>query len=133
MSTLIELPIEQILLFGLLLIITGSFLPKIIWKLFSFDKKVQKIKSQTKSSEVRTGKIAESLAPLTDQFPVKIDETGSTLSFLGNPIDYIHFAPDGSVTFIEVKSGNAKLNKAQRQIRNAITNGDVYWKEVKIK
>lgn len=86
-----------------------------------------KVTSQKKSSEVRLGHIAETLAPFLDQFEFEPEEC----SFLGQPIDYISFGQD-SVTFIEVKSGNSQLSAKQRKIRDQIKNGKVKWTEVRI-
>jgi predicted Holliday junction resolvase-like endonuclease len=88
----------------------------------------KKITSQKKSSEVRLGGIAETLAPFLDQFDFEPEEC----TFLGKPIDYISFADD-EITFIEVKSGNSKLNARQRHIRDQIKSKLVSWKEIKIK
>jgi predicted Holliday junction resolvase-like endonuclease len=87
-----------------------------------------KVTSQKKSSEVRLGHIAETLAPFLDQFEFEPEEC----SFLGQPIDYISFGQD-EVTFIEVKSGKSQLSTKQRKIRDQILDGKVAWKEVRIK
>lgn len=88
----------------------------------------KKVLSQKKSSEVRLGHIAETLAPFLDQF----DFDPESCTFLGKPIDYISF-DDDQITFIEVKSGNSQLNAKQRHIRDQIKAGLVSWKEVRIK
>ena len=88
----------------------------------------KKILSQKKSSEVRLGAIAETLAPFLNQF--KFDP--ETCTFLGKPIDYISFG-DKEITFIEIKSGNSQLNQNQRKIRDQIKNNKVSWKEIRIK
>jgi predicted Holliday junction resolvase-like endonuclease len=88
----------------------------------------KKIVSQKKSSEVRLGGIAETLAPFLDQF--EFDPENCT--FLGKPIDYISFGKD-AITLIEVKSGNSQLNKKQRQIRDQVKDNLVEWKEIRIK
>tara|TARA_B110000305_G_C19462583_1_gene655592 strand:- start:3061 stop:3651 length:591 start_codon:yes stop_codon:yes gene_type:complete len=87
----------------------------------------KKILSQKKSSEVRLGNIAETLAPFLDQFNFDPE----TCTFLGKPIDYISFAEEG-ITIIEVKSGKSQLNSKQRQIRDQIKDGLVSWKEIRI-
>ena len=58
-----------------------------------------KVTSQKKSSEVRLGHIAETLAPFLDQFEFEPEEC----SFLGQPIDYVSFGQK-EITFIEIKS-----------------------------
>jgi len=86
-----------------------------------------KVTSQKKSSEVRLGHIAETLAPFLDQFEFEPEEC----SFLGQPIDYVSFGQD-DITFIEVKSGKSQLSSKQRKIRDQIKDGKVKWKEVRI-
>lgn len=88
----------------------------------------KKVVSQKKSSEVRLGGIAETLAPFLDQF--EFDPENCT--FLGKPIDYISFGDD-EITFIEVKSGNSQLNSKQRYIRDQVKSKLVKWKEIRIK
>ena len=87
----------------------------------------KKTLSQKKSSEVRLGNIAETLAPFLDQF----DFDPENCIFLGRPIDYISFE-DEVVTLIEVKSGKSQLNPKQRHIRDLIKNKQVAWKEIRI-
>ena len=93
----------------------------------------QSLLSQKKSSEVRTGKVAEVLAPFIDSFPVDVKKPGTSTVFLGQPIDYIHFNPEEGITFIEVKSGNSDLSTDQRKIKKTIESGKVFWKQVQIK
>ena len=88
----------------------------------------KKVFSQKKSSEVRLGSIAETLAPFLDQF--EFDPENCT--FIGKPIDYISFGDD-EITFIEVKSGQSKLNSKQRHIRDQVKAKLVGWKEIRIK
>lgn len=88
----------------------------------------RKVVHQKKSSEVRLGHIAETLAPFLDQF--EFDPENCT--FLGKPIDYISFGDD-EITIIEVKSGNSQLNQKQRHIRDLVKNKSVKWKEIRIK
>ena len=88
----------------------------------------KKVFSQKKSSEVRLGGIAETLAPFLDQF--EFDPENCT--FLGKPIDYISFGED-EITFIEVKSGKSQLNQKQRFIRDQVKAKKVSWKEIRIK
>lgn len=84
--------------------------------------------SQKKSSEIRLGNIAETLAPFLDQFDFNPEEC----VFIGKPIDYISFGQD-EITIIEVKSGKSQLNANQRRIRDQVKSNSVVWKEVRIK
>lgn len=79
-----------------------------------------KLLGQKKSSEVRTGKIAEQVAPFLQDYPLSPE----TARFIGEPIDFIHF-DDDAVTFVEVKSGRSQLSKKQRLIRDMIKEGKV--------
>ena len=87
----------------------------------------KKIVSQKKSSEVRLGNIAETLAPFLDQFSFDPE----TCVFLGRPIDYISF-DDEIITFIEIKTGKSQLSTKQRHIRDLIKSKQVGWKEIRI-
>ena len=79
-----------------------------------------KLFSQKKSSEVRTGKITEQIAPFLADYPLN----SQTARFIGDPIDFVHFDED-MVTFVEVKSGKSQLSKKQRNIRDLIKEGKV--------
>ncbi|MAG59314.1 hypothetical protein CMO96_00800 [Candidatus Woesebacteria bacterium] len=87
----------------------------------------KKLLSQKKSSEVRLGHISETIAPFLESFEFNPEEC----SFLGKPIDYISFSKE-AITIVEIKSGRAQLTKKQRQIRDLIKDGKVYWKEIRI-
>ncbi len=79
-----------------------------------------KLLSQKKSSEVRTGKIAEQISPFLSDYPLD----PRTARFIGDPIDFVHFDEE-KVTFVEVKSGKSQLSKKQRHIRDLIKEGKV--------
>jgi predicted Holliday junction resolvase-like endonuclease len=79
-----------------------------------------KLLGQKKSSEVRTGKITEQIAPFLEDYPLD----SRTAKFIGDPIDFVHFDEE-KVTFVEVKSGKSQLSKKQRQIRDLIKAGKV--------
>ena len=89
-------------------------------KLKLSEQQYNKLNSQKKSSEVRTGKIAEQISPFLDDYPMD----PSTARFIGDPIDFVHFDED-KVTFVEVKSGKSQLSKKQRNIRDKIKEGKV--------
>jgi predicted Holliday junction resolvase-like endonuclease len=88
----------------------------------------KKLLSQKKSSEVLTGHIAEKFVPFLKSFKHKPRQT----QFLGMPIDFIAFGDD-EVTFIEVKSGNSRLNPNQKRIKQLILDKKVKWEEIRIK
>lgn len=86
-----------------------------------------------KSRAVLTGKFSESMAPFLPDFPWEAIEA----RFLGNPVDFIVFdgiEQDGPVTvvIVEIKSGDARLSKKQRRIREAIEEKRVEWHEIRV-
>lgn len=100
----------------------------LLWKLFSFDK----ILEQKKSAEVRMGKIAETLSPMLEDFPIDIHKAGTSTVFLGQPVDYMHFDPEHGITFIEVKSGESKLSPNQRKLKSLVQKGKVRWVDFQV-
>lgn len=105
----------------------------ILWWLFSFDAKVAGLLHQKKSSEVKLGKIAESLAPILDDFPVDVHKLGTSTVYLGQPVDFIHFDPEDGIFFIEVKSGDSKLNSTQKKLKALIEEGRVEWIDFRVR
>jgi len=89
---------------------------------------IRKVVHQRKSSEVRTGQIAEQMAPFLEDFPYDPKKA----SFLGNPIDFVVFDEEG-VHFVEVKSGKSRLSSVQRRIRDSIKAGSVSFELYRIK
>lgn len=88
-----------------------------------------KILSQKKSSEVRTGQIAENFAPLLTNFPYKPKDC----HFLGMPTDFLVFDLDSErIVFLEVKSGQARESKKQNKIRKIINEGNVFYERIQI-
>ena len=87
-----------------------------------------------RSGSVSKGKVVEHFAP----FLVSDDLNPNEIVFMGSPIDLISFSnidnnKELSIDFLEIKSGNATLNKKQRLIRNAIFNKRVFYKKVMLK
>ncbi len=85
-------------------------------------------KSEKTAVAVGIGKIIEKIFPAHKNF----DLIPSDCRFLAEPIDMIIF--DGvsenkvdKITFMDVKTGGATLNKHQRQIRDAINDHNVKW------
>jgi predicted Holliday junction resolvase-like endonuclease len=108
-------------------------LKALLWWIFSFEPRIQKILSQKKSSEVRLGRITEQLSPLHEDFPVDIKKPGTQTVFIGQPVDFIHFDSEEGVTFIEVKSGGAKLTPFQKQLKALIEQGKVRWESFRVR
>lgn len=109
---------------GIVLILGILFLAKLS---FNYRQRWITVLSQKKSSEVRLGQITEHLVPFLRQF--NYDPKRS--HFLGMPVDYIIFEDD-KIVFLEVKTGNARLNSNQQQIKKLVTEGKVVWEEMRI-
>ena len=88
-----------------------------------------------KSKEVVTGKVAEQLVPFREDFPYNPRDC----RFLGGPIDLIIF--DGltegaleQIVLVEVKTGRTgALSRRERQVRNIVDLGEVYFKLLHVK
>jgi len=80
-----------------------------------------------KSSEVRLGKIGENLAPFLNGWPW----VPRQFRFLGNPVDGIQFNDD-EIIFVEIKTGNARLSKGQKNTKELIKAGKVSFVTFKI-
>ena len=91
-----------------------------------------------RSRYVLKGKIAEHMVPMyKDVF--KYDP--SDARFLGAPLDYVIFdgytaVKDGNsdepitVVLADIKTGNAKLNRTERKIKEAVDQGRVRWETI---
>jgi len=103
-------------------------------------KEAQK-RSNNMQRNVLKGQIGEQFTPFITDFPYN----PSDCRFMGEPIDYIifqnlHECADGNVPIedvqliiAEVKTGNARLNQRQKIIKQVIENGQVSFKELRIK
>jgi len=112
---------------GLILLV--AFL---LTRLLAARQRHRSLSRQLQGSRVRGGHVAESLAPLIDDFPVEVGKAGTATLFLGQPVDYVHFDPDDGVTFIEIKSGRASLSSRQRRFRELVEAGQVRWRTYRI-
>lgn len=93
-----------------------------------------------RSRYVLKGKIAEHMVPMyRDVF--KYDP--SDARFIGAPIDYLIFdgytaVKDGNsdepitVVLADIKTGNAKLNRTERKIKEAVEQGRVLWETIRL-
>ena len=86
-----------------------------------------------KSRAVLGGQFSEQLAPYLPDFPYSPSE----VRFIGKPIDFLVFKGADSknideVVFVEVKSGKAKINAHEKNLKNAIEKKRVRWEEYRI-
>ena len=85
------------------------------------------------SRSVLGGQFSEQLAPYLPNFEYLPTEC----RFLGKPIDFIVFKgmdekKIDEVVFVEVKSGNSKLNAHEKNLKEAIDKKRVKWVEYRI-
>ncbi len=99
---------------------------------YAFEKKVPDIRKDAivKSRAVLGGQFSEQLAPYLPNFPF----TPTEVRFIGKPIDFIVFRGIDQknieeVIFVEVKSGSAQLNPAEKSLKAAILAKKVSWEE----
>ena len=100
----------------------------------SASEKEARKKAISSSKATTRGLIAEIFVPFSDDFNFNPRDC----RFLGDPIDYIVFEglSDNNVsgiTIIEVKTGNGKLTPRQKQIKDAVNNFSVSWKQIRLK
>ncbi len=101
-----------------------------------------KLRKETadRSRQVLKGKIAEQIVPLLRSV-FRYDPADAR--FIGAPIDYIIFdgytrAKDSgsrepiTIVFADVKTGNARLSRTERQIRDAVREGRVKWETIRL-
>lgn len=87
-----------------------------------------------RSGSVSKGKVIEHFAP----FLIDDIYNPNEIVFIGSPIDLISFTnidneKELSIDFLEIKSGNASLNKKQRLIEGAIEEQRVFYRKVMLK
>ena len=85
-------------------------------------------RSERAAVSVGIGKIIEKILPTHKDF----DIVASDCRFLGDPIDMIVF--DGAsenkiehISFMEIKTGAARLNDHQKMVRDAVNDHNVEW------
>jgi len=91
-------------------------------------KKLATERATITTAAVNIGKILEKVLPTMDDFRWALPDC----RFLGDPIDLVTFNgccqnKIDSISFIEVKSGNARLNKNQRLVKDAVQDKKVRY------
>ncbi|MEK6760584.1 MAG: Holliday junction resolvase-like protein [Nanoarchaeota archaeon] len=128
------LTISAIILFLLIGIIIGHIIGTMrrnkYWKEQILEERKDAI---AKSRATLGGLFSEQLAPYLPDFPYSPSE----VRFIGKPIDFVVFKGADNkqideVVFVEVKSGKAKINNHEKNLKNAIEKGKVRWEEYRI-
>ena len=111
------------------------FLLLIIQKI-SFMKKSRNLRKDAikRSKAVIGGQVAEQIAPLLPDFPSPLADA----RFIGKPVDFIAFPgleksdKVKEILLIEVKTGNSALSEREKEVRRAVEEGRVKYKEYRI-
>lgn len=87
------------------------------------------IRTEIITRSVNIGQITEKLLPSSNKFGYKTNDCVAIFK----PIDYLSFNglsknDISSISFIEVKTGNAQLSSAQKKIKNLVEAGNVSLK-----
>ena len=93
------------------------------------NKKLTTEKATITTRSVNIGKNLEKILPIMEDFKWQLPDC----RFLGDPIDLLTFNGLSvnnidSISFIEVKSGNAKLNKNQKLVKEAVEDNRVKYR-----
>lgn len=99
----------------------------LIYFIAKFLREISKLKSEKKSISVIHGQSMEELIPFSKNFPYNYQN----FKFIGDPVDGIVFNND-KIVFVEIKTGNSRLNKKQERIKNLVENKEVYWEEIRV-
>ncbi|MBU0907176.1 MAG: hypothetical protein KKD18_01395 [Nanoarchaeota archaeon] len=102
-------------------------------RLFKDSEKVIRLKSVSSSRRSLVGKFIERFVPFLSKVPYE----PSDMHFIGSPIDYIVFEglhEDNvqRVVFVEVKTGESKLTKREKSLKEAVERKKVSWKEINV-
>ena len=102
-------------------------------KLFKDSEKIIRTKSVSSSRRSLVGKFIERFIPFLKKLPYE----PSDMHFLGQPVDYIvfqglHEDKIDRVIFVEVKTGQSKLTKREKSLKETIEKKRVGWKEINI-
>ena len=93
------------------------------------NKKLTSEKATITTRSVNIGKTLEKILPIMEDFKWQLPDC----RFLGDPIDLLTFNGLSvnnidSISFIEVKSGKARLNKHQKLVKEAVEDNRVRYK-----
>lgn len=125
--------------FGVItLLLVVLFIGYLIGKYISkkeYKEKIPEIRETAikQSRAVLSGQFSEQIAPYMPDFPYKPTEA----RFIGKPVDFIVFKgmddkKINEVVFVEVKTGQSKLNDVEKTLKSAIENKNVLWHEYKV-
>jgi predicted Holliday junction resolvase-like endonuclease len=130
---LLALLVAAAVVIALLLIRDGLYRARHKWT--DDDLKTARVDSINRSRSTVSGKVGEHFAPLLPEFLLQFNPKDAR--FLGSPVDFVVFdgLDAGKVTgvcFVVVKTGRATLTARERQIRNAVAEGNVSFQTLAV-
>lgn len=133
MDTVILIIIALLIMIILSFIAGKSLGKRIMFEIMQSVIEKEKKAAINKSRAVLKGQFTEQLSPFGDDFPVKASEC----RFLGAPIDFICFTGLDDrhveeIVFVEVKSGNAKMNSTEKSIKEAVLKKKIKFVEYRL-
>ncbi|RME54343.1 hypothetical protein D6777_04100 [Candidatus Woesearchaeota archaeon] len=95
-------------------------------------KKLATEKAEITTKSVNIGKMLEKVLPTLKDFPWVLPDC----RFIGNPIDLVNFNGIsknviGSISFVEIKTGTARLKKNEKAIKDAVEDHRLSYKVIK--
>lgn len=122
------------LLIVVVALVVGYFIGRFVAgkRFLEWEKKIRE-DAVKRSRSVLKGQFSEQLAPYLPGFVWSPNEA----RFIGKPIDFIIFKglDDKNVEeiiFLEVKTGNSRLNSAERSLKKVVDEKRVRWEELRI-
>ncbi|MEK6819858.1 MAG: Holliday junction resolvase-like protein, partial [Nanoarchaeota archaeon] len=122
----------------IILLLLGIFIGYFIGKILRNKYWEEQIEGERKDAIAKSratlgGLFSEQLAPYLPDFPYSPSE----VRFLGKPIDFIVFRGADNkqideVVFVEVKSGKAKINNHEKNLKETIEKKKVRWEEYRV-
>lgn len=115
----------------------GVYIGKLLARL-KFKDEISKHRKDavTRSRSILSGLVSEQLAPYLPGF----NYNPSECKFIGKPVDFIVFKglddkenpKVDEIIFVEVKSGNSKLTRFEKLVKEAVESGRVRFEEYRI-
>lgn len=118
--------VDSRLLLAIVLLITAWLVTLLV--ALRLRRHLRALVSSRQSLATRHGQAVEQFVPFMAQWPWDPQR----FRFLGNPVDGIQFT-DAGIVFVEIKTGNGRLNAVQKQVRDHVQAGRVAWQEVRVR
>ena len=119
----------------LIILLVGYLIGKYVSKKQHEDKIPEIRETAIKQSRaVLSGQFSEQIAPYLPDFPYNPTEA----RFIGKPVDFIVFRGMDDkkieeVVFVEVKTGQGKLNDVEKSLKESVQDKNISWHEYRLR